>query len=291
MARHGISARKSLGQNFLADPNILNRIVAAAELGPEDGVLEIGPGVGALTERLARAAGRVVAVEIDSRLLPVLGEVLEPFGHVDIVHGDILKIDLKELVRSRFPGIGRLAVVANLPYYITTPILMRLLEERLPVSRMVVMMQREVAERLDAKPGTKEYGSLSVAIRYYCETAILFRVPRTAFIPQPNVDSSVVALTRRAKPPVNVSSEPFFFEVVRASFAQRRKTIFNNLLHHFSGRAGGAGADRNPGGARELLLAAFERCGIDPSRRGETLTIEEFAALSEALRNSPDGPR
>lgn len=290
LARHGISAKKSLGQNFLTDANILNRIVSAAQLGPRDGALEIGPGIGALTEKLAQAAGRTVAVEIDGRLLPVLEEVLAPYDNVEVVHGDILKIDLHGLVERHFAGVERLVVVANLPYYITTPILMRLLEEKLPIRRMVVMMQREVAERLDASPGTKDYGSLSIAVQYYCETDIVFGVPRTAFIPQPNVDSAVVSLTLRERPPVSVESEEFFFEVVQASFAQRRKTIFNNLLARYFGKAGkpkGTGGDPNRG--KELLLGALQDSGIDPARRGETLTMEEFARLSGVLRKALAG--
>lgn len=275
MRRHGIHTKKSLGQNFLVDANILDRIVAAATLAPADGVLEIGPGIGALTEKLAQAAGTVVALEIDQRLVPVLKEGLQPYPHVQVIHGDVLKTDLHALFHTHFSQCRFVHVVANLPYYITTPIIMRLLESRLPLNTLVVMIQKEVAERMAATPGGKAYGSLSIAVQYYCEVDTVAEVPRTVFIPQPHVDSAVIRLTLRDRPAVSVADESFFFEVVKASFAQRRKTLYNNLAAHFFEKAD-----------KERLLNVLSACGIDPSRRGETLSLQEFARLSDELRGA-----
>ncbi|WP_138496091.1 16S rRNA (adenine(1518)-N(6)/adenine(1519)-N(6))-dimethyltransferase RsmA [Paenibacillus pinistramenti] len=270
--RYGFSFKKSLGQNFLIDQNILSKIVGAADLDSSKGALEIGPGIGALTEKLADAAGRVVAVEIDQRLLPILGDVLEPYPHVKVVHGDVLKIDLKALFQEEFKDVSRVSVVANLPYYVTTPILMKLLEERLPLENIVVMIQKEVAERMAASPGGKEYGSLSIAVQYFSEPELVCTVPHTVFIPQPNVDSAVIRLKVRQERPVEVADEAFFFEVVQASFSQRRKTISNNLKSRFFAKD-----DRTE---LERLLGL---AGIEPVRRAETLSIEEFARLSNVL--------
>lgn len=270
--RHGFSFKKSLGQNFLIDQNILSKIVAAAGLDKTKGALEIGPGIGALTEKLAEEAGKVTAVEIDQRLLPILGEVLEPFPHVQVVHGDVLKLDLKELFAQQFSDVSGVSVVANLPYYVTTPILMKLLEEKLPLENIVVMIQKEVAERMAASPGGKEYGSLSIAVQYYSEPELVCTVPHSVFIPQPNVESAVIRLKVRKQPPVQVEDESFFFEVVQASFAQRRKTISNNLKSRFFPKEG-----------RERLEALLEEAGIAPSRRAETLDLHEFAKLSNVL--------
>ncbi|MCU6710864.1 16S rRNA (adenine(1518)-N(6)/adenine(1519)-N(6))-dimethyltransferase RsmA [Paenibacillus sp. J5C_2022] len=274
IARHGFSFKKSLGQNFLIDGNVLSAIVAAAELDKTKGALEIGPGIGALTQRLAAEAGKVTAVELDQRLIPILQEVLEGEEHVRVVHGDVLKLDLKELFEQQFSDVSGVSVVANLPYYVTTPILMKLLEERLPLEHIVVMIQKEVAQRMAAKPGGKEYGSLSVAVQYYCETSIVCHVPHTVFIPQPNVDSAVIKLSLRSKPAVEVSDERLFFRIVQASFAQRRKTLANNLTVV-------VGKER-----REALNELLHSLGIEPSRRGETLSLEEFGRLSEGLRNT-----
>lgn len=274
IARHGFSFKKSLGQNFLIDGNILTRIVEAAGLDKSKGALEIGPGIGALTQRLARTAGKVTAVEIDNRLIPILEEVMAEEPHVSIVHGDILKLDLRELFKERFDGVQGVSVVANLPYYVTTPILMKLLEEKLPLEHIVVMIQKEVAQRMAAKPGGKDYGSLSVAVQYYCEAEIVCAVPHTVFIPQPNVDSAVIKLSLRRSPAVQVEDEKFFFQVTQAAFAQRRKTLLNNLLAL-------AGKDK-----REPLSELLQSIGIDPGRRGETLSLEEFAKLSGSLRQA-----
>lgn len=271
IARHGFSFKKSLGQNFLIDRNILHNIVAAAELDQGKGALEIGPGIGALTEQLSQTAGKVAAVEIDGRLIPILRDVLKDKPNVAIVHGDVLKLDLKALIESEFAEVSGISVVANLPYYVTTPILMKLLEERLPLQHIVVMIQKEVAERMAAAPGSKAFGSLSVAVQYYCEPELVCTVPHTVFIPQPNVDSAVIKLTLRARPAVDVDDEARFFQVVQASFAQRRKTLSNNISAYLGK------------GSRETANLLLQQCGIDPSRRGETLSLTEFAALSNAI--------
>lgn len=272
MEKHGFSFKKSLGQNFLIDLNILNRIVDFAELTENSGAIEIGPGIGALTEQLAKRAKKVVAFEIDQRLLPILKETLEPYPHVKVIHEDVLKADVKQVIAEEFAKDQDLMVVANLPYYVTTPIIMKLLTDQLPIRGIVCMLQKEVADRIAAAPGTKDYGSLSIAIQYYTEAKTVMIVPKTVFIPQPNVDSAVIRLTKRPEPAVHVTNEEFFFRVVRASFAQRRKTIFNNLSSHFSNKI-------EKSNIEQALLAAQ----IDPKRRGETLSIEEFGKLSDEL--------
>lgn len=272
IAKHGFSFKKSLGQNFLIDQNILHKIVDAANLDKQKGALEIGPGIGALTEKLAQAAGKVTAVEIDQRLIPILKEVLEPYPNIYVHHGDVLKTDLPELFEKNFKDMDKVSVVANLPYYVTTPILMRLLEEKLPLDSIVVMIQKEVAERMAASPGTKDYGTLSIAVQYYSEPELVCIVPHTVFIPQPNVESAVIKLKVRETPPVTVKDEKFFFEVVHASFAQRRKTIANNLKSRFFTKEN-----------RDQLEPLLETAGIEAARRGETLSIEEFARLSDVL--------
>ena len=271
--KYGFSFKKSLGQNFLIDPNILRNIVSHANLTEESGAIEVGPGIGALTEHLARAAKKVVSFEIDQRLLPVLEDTLSPYDNVKIVHSDILKADVVKVIEEEMPGIKDIMVVANLPYYVTTPMLMKLLNDRLPIRGFVVMMQKEVADRITAKPGTKEYGSLSIAIQYYCTAEVAMIVPKTVFMPQPNVDSAVIRLIKHDKPPVTVIDEDFLFEVTRASFAQRRKTILNNL------QAGLQDGKKK----KDLIVAALETSGIEPTRRGETLTIEEFGRLADTL--------
>ncbi|AJS60726.1 16S rRNA (adenine(1518)-N(6)/adenine(1519)-N(6))-dimethyltransferase RsmA [Paenibacillus sp. IHBB 10380] len=270
--RHGFSFKKSLGQNFLIDQNILTKIVNAAELDSTKGALEIGPGIGALTEKLAQVAGTVTAVEIDRRLIPILQEVLEPYPHVQVQQADVLEVDLQELFQTQFSEVSKVSVVANLPYYVTTPILMKLLEGKLPLEHIVVMIQKEVAERMAASPGSKEYGSLSIAVQYYSEPELICIVPNTVFIPQPNVDSAVIRLTVREHPPVDVKDERHYFDVVHSSFAQRRKTISNNLKSRFTPEEG-----------RERIDALLEQAGITPSRRGETLSLQEFATLSNVL--------
>ena len=273
LEKYGFSFKKSLGQNFLIDTNVLNRIVDFAEMSSETAAIEIGPGIGALTEQLAKRAKKVIAFEIDQRLLPILGETLEPYDNVKIIHSDVLKANVKQVVEEEFEKDQDIMVVANLPYYVTTPILFKLLEEQLPIRGIVVMLQKEVADRIAAAPGTKDYGSLSIALQYYTEAETVMIVPRTVFVPQPNVDSAVIRLTKREKPAVMVQDEAFFFEVVRASFAQRRKTLMNNLVNNLQGIPKD----------KELLEQTLQEAGIDPKRRGETLSIEEFGRLSDAL--------
>ena len=273
LKKYGFSFKKSLGQNFLIDTNILRNIVDYAELTNESAAIEIGPGIGALTEQLAKRSKKVVAFEIDQRLIPILEDTLDPYSNTTIINQDILKADVHEVMQQEFQGIDDVMVVANLPYYVTTPIIMKLLEEQLPIRGIVVMLQKEVADRIAAKPSTKSYGSLSIAIQYYTEPETVMIVPKTVFIPQPNVDSAVIRLTRREKPLVPVISEDFFFTVTRASFAQRRKTLLNNLTSQLP-----AGKEK-----KEQILSALSQVGIDPGRRGESLSIEEFAVLSDAL--------
>ena len=269
--KHGFTFKKSFGQNFLTDTNILNKIVNAADLNDEVGVIEIGPGIGALTEFIARKAKKVVAYEIDPRLIPILAETLAPYDNVKVIHQDILKADVASMIKEEFKDVKHIAVVANLPYYITTPILMGLIEKKLPIDWYVTMMQKEVAERLSANPGSKDYNALSIAVQYYTEAKIALNVPKTVFIPAPNVDSSVVKLTKREQPAVAVENEDFFLEIVHAAFKQRRKTIQNNLNQHFNDLA------------KEDVTKLLEEAGIVPSRRGETLTIEEFGHLSNVF--------
>lgn len=273
LKKYGFSFKKSLGQNFLIDPNILRNIVSHADLTKDSAAIEIGPGIGALTEHLARAAGKVVAFEIDQRLLPVLADTLSPYDNVDVIHADILEVDVKQIFEEQLQDYKDVMVVANLPYYVTTPILLKLLMDRLPIRGLVVMMQKEVADRITASPGTKAYGSLSIAIQYYMQTEIAMIVPKAVFMPQPNVDSAVIKLTRRTAPPVQVIDEEFLFKVSRGSFVQRRKTIINNLQSSLpNGKA-----------KKDLIIQALEKVGVDPTRRGETLSIEEFGKLSNEL--------
>jgi len=273
LKKYGFSLKKSLGQNFLIDPNVLRNIVSHAKLTKESAAIEIGPGIGALTEHLARTAGHVVAFEIDQRLLPVLEDTLSPYNNVEIVHSDILKADVLEVMKEKLSEYQDVMVVANLPYYVTTPILIKLLMDKLPIRGMVVMMQKEVADRITASPSTKAYGSLSIAIQYYMKAEIAMTVPKTVFIPQPNVDSAVIRLTRHEKALVSVIDEDFLFTVSRASFAQRRKTILNNLQSQLP-----QGKEK-----KELILSALAEAEIDPARRGETLSIQEFARLADIL--------
>lgn len=272
LARHGIHLKKSLGQNFLTDQRVLDKMIEAAELDQRSGVLEIGPGIGALTQRLALAAAKVLAVELDGRLVPVLRELFADQSHVSILHGDVMEVDLARLIREELGEGARPSVVANLPYYITSPILMRLLEQKLPLNRIVVMIQKEVAERLTAEPGTKAYGSITVAVRYYTEPEWVCRVPAHVFVPRPQVDSAVIRLKVRTRPPVHVDNEMLLFRIVRAAFNQRRKTLTNALATLLSGKQ-----------EKALLTEALLAVDIDPRRRGETLSLEEFARLTNRL--------
>lgn len=260
----GLHMSKKLGQNFLIDAGIVQGIVDAAQIRPGDHVLEIGPGIGTLTQGLAEAGADVTAVELDKKLPAVLAETLKAYDHVRIVPGDILKVDIPALM-----GTEPFKVVANLPYYITTPILMTLLERRLPITTMVTMVQKEVAERMTARPGSRSYGALSVAVQYYTEPEIVLNVPPRSFIPAPEVDSVVIACRVRSVPAVRVSEEKMFFRVVRAAFGQRRKTLANAL--------------RGGGFPKEQVRDAMERAQMDPQRRGETLSLEEFGRLADAF--------
>ncbi|MBU8788607.1 16S rRNA (adenine(1518)-N(6)/adenine(1519)-N(6))-dimethyltransferase RsmA [Bacillus glycinifermentans] len=271
--KYGFSFKKSLGQNFLIDTNILDRIVDHAGVTERTGVIEIGPGIGALTEQLAKRAKKVAAFEIDQRLLPILKDTLAPYDNVTVIHQDVLKADVKAVMDEQFQDCDEVMVVANLPYYVTTPIIMKLLEENLPLKGIVVMLQKEVADRMAAKPSSKEYGSLSIAVQFYTEPKTVMGVPKTVFVPQPNVDSAVIKLTLREAPAVAVKDESFFFQVVRASFAQRRKTLLNNLFNNL------------PNGKEKKadIEKALRDSQIDGKRRGESLSIEEFAVLSDRL--------
>ncbi|MDR0691179.1 MAG: 16S rRNA (adenine(1518)-N(6)/adenine(1519)-N(6))-dimethyltransferase RsmA [Streptococcaceae bacterium] len=271
--KYDLKLKKSLGQNFLTDANILQKIVEVAGLYQPANVLEIGPGIGTLTEQLARMAQQVLALEIDQRMLPVLKETLSPYPNVTVVNQDILKADLKQETIKAFKKYLPLKVVANLPYYVTTPILMRLIESELEIEQIVVMIQKEVAERISAKPGSKAYGSLSVAVQSFWEAHVAFTVPKAVFIPQPKVNSAVLSLARRETPAVLVAGEKAFFHLIKAAFAMRRKTLWNNLVHAY-------GKDQK---TQDKLLKALENAKIDPKKRGETLTIQEFATLSNAL--------
>lgn len=263
--------KKSLGQNFIIDVNILENIIKHAGVDPSVGVIEIGPGIGALTEQLAIHADKVVAFEIDGRLLPILEDTLQAYSNIEIIHEDILKADVEKVIEEQFAENQAIHIVANLPYYITTPILMKLLRDRLPVENITVMIQKEVAERMAAKPSSKSYGSLTIAVQYYTDAKVVMTVPKTVFTPRPNVDSSILKLELRDEPLVHVKNEDFFFTVVRASFAQRRKTLRNNLSSYFK--------DMD----KAVLQDVFEQTGIDGGRRGESLHIEEFAQLADAL--------
>ena len=265
--RFKLRADKKLGQNFLIDENVVRQIVEAAELSEADTVLEVGPGIGTLTQGLAESKAKVVTVELDTRLLPVLATTLEGYDNVRVVHGDILKVNIMEEV-----GAPEFKVCANLPYYITTPIIFALLEKRLPMERLVAMVQKEVAERMAAQPGGKEYGALSVAIQYYTEPEIAFIVPPTSFIPAPAVDSAVIVCKRRAKPPVEVCDEALFFRVVKAAFSLRRKMLSNSL--------------KNMGIKGEQVTKWLELAGVDGKRRAETLSLEDFAKLTNSFNEA-----
>ncbi|WP_079477414.1 16S rRNA (adenine(1518)-N(6)/adenine(1519)-N(6))-dimethyltransferase RsmA [Halobacillus salinus] len=272
LKKYGFSFKKSLGQNFLVDVNILKNIIEHAGIDKEAGAIEIGPGIGALTEQLAIHAKDVVAFEIDQRLLPILDDTLGEYGNVSIINEDILKADVQKVIEEKFQPGQPVHVVANLPYYITTPILMKLLMARLPISSLTVMIQKEVADRMAASPNSKSYGSLSIAVQYYTEARVVMNVPKTVFQPQPNVDSAVLHLQMRKEPPVQVEDEDFFFDVTKATFGQRRKTLMNNLARHFKGTY-----------EKEELRERLDDIGIDPKRRGESLSMEEFARLANRL--------
>lgn len=274
LERHGFTFKKSFGQNFLNDTNILQKIVDTAEIDKGVNVIEIGPGIGALTEFLAENAAEVMAFEIDDRLIPILADTLARFDNVQVVNQDILKADLQTQIQAfKNPDLP-IKVVANLPYYITTPILMHLIESKIPFAEFVVMIQKEVADRISAMPNTKAYGSLSIAVQYYMTAKVSFIVPRTVFVPAPNVDSAILKMVRRDQPVVSVQDEDFFFRVSKVAFVHRRKTLWNNLTSHF-----GKSED-----TKAKLEKALEIAKIKPSIRGEALSIPDFASLADALK-------
>ena len=269
--KYHFSFQKKFGQNFLVDSSILDRIIESAQITKEDCVLEIGPGIGTMTQRLAEEAGAVVAVEIDKNLLPVLEDTLSAYENVTVINADILKLDLNRIVKEHNGG-RPVKVVANLPYYITTPIIMALFEKKVPLHSVTIMVQKEVADRMRVGPGTKDYGALSLAVQYYAKPEIVTKVPAGCFMPKPNVDSAVIRLTRYEKPPVEVEDEAWLFAVIRASFNQRRKTLANGLAN--------AGY---PGIGRRQVEEVLSAMGLAAAVRGETLTLEQFAELSDRL--------
>lgn len=271
--KYGFRFAKGLGQNFLTDPSVPEAMVEGSGIGPEDLVIEIGPGIGVLTAAAAQAAGRVVAIEVDQRLLPILDETLREYDNIEVICADVLKTDLAQLIQrqTREHGLtGAVRIIGNLPYYITTPIIMKLLEEELPVSSITVMMQKEVADRIEAGPGSKAYGAISVAVQYYCRVSRIASVPKEVFLPSPKVDSAVLLLQLRENKAVQVRDEARFFACVKAGFGQRRKTLCNAL----------SGAGNLP---KETVREVLAATGIDENRRAETLSIEEFAKIADEL--------
>lgn len=271
LQKYHFNFQKKYGQNFLVDPHVLEKIMEAAEITKEDCVVEIGPGIGTMTQYLAERAGSVVAVEIDKNLIPILQETLAEYQNITILNEDILKVDLNRIVEEKNQG-RPIKVVANLPYYITTPIIMGLFENHVPLKSITIMVQKEVADRMQVGPGTKDYGALSLAVQYYARPQIVAQVPPNCFIPRPNVGSAVIRLTRYEEPPVVVKNEKFLFALVRASFNQRRKTLANSLSNA-----------QNLTLTREQVTEALEKMGLSPTIRGEALTLEQFARLAELL--------
>lgn len=269
LEKNGFHFSKALGQNFLINPSVCPRMAALSGAADCAGAVEVGPGIGVLTWELSQVAKKVVSIELDKRLLPVLDETLADCENVKILNADVMKLDLRRMIEEEFPG-GEVAVCANLPYYITSPVIMRLLEERLPVTSITVMVQKEAAERLCAHPGERACGAVSAAVWYYAEPEILFQVSRGSFMPAPNVDSAVIRLRIRRTPPVEVADEPFFFRVVRAAFAQRRKTAVNSIANTL-------------GRSKQAVAAAFDAAGVPQNARAEALTLEDFAALTAGL--------
>lgn len=271
LQRHDFHFRKKFGQNFLIDPRVLDKIIEAAGIGKEDFVLEIGPGIGTLTQYLCEHAGKVLAVEIDPKLIPILKETLADYKNIEIIHGDILKQDIQGIA-DRYNGGKPVKVVANLPYYITTPIIMELFESHVPLANVTVMVQKEVAERMQAQPGTKEYGALSLAVQYYARPYLAANVPPNCFMPRPAVGSAVIRLDCLSRTPVEVKDEKLMFRLIRASFNQRRKTLQNGL-------ANSGGLNFN----KEQIGQAIQAVGLDPAIRGEKLGLVQFAALADEL--------
>lgn len=271
LQKYKFNFQKKFGQNFLIDTHVLDKIIAAAGVGQEDCVLEIGPGIGTMTQYLAENAREVIAVEIDKALIPILEDTLSEYDNVTIINEDILKLDINRIVEEKNHG-QPIKVVANLPYYITTPIIMGLFENQVPLESITIMVQKEVADRMQVGPGTKDYGALSLAVQYYAKPEIVANVPPNCFMPRPNVGSAVIRLTRYEKPPVEAEDEKYMFALIRASFNQRRKTLVNGLLN--------AG---NLGISKEDITGALNKMGLPAAVRGEALTLEQFAHLSNLL--------
>lgn len=271
LQRYGFNFQKKYGQNFLIDTHVLDKIIGAAQIGPDDFVLEIGPGIGTMTQYLAEAAREVVAVEIDTKLIPILQDTLKEYDNVTVLNEDILKVDIRKIAEEKNGG-KPIKVVANLPYYITTPIIMGLFESEVPLDSITVMVQKEVADRMQVGPGTKDYGALSLAVQYYAEPYIVANVPPNCFIPRPAVGSAVIRLTRYQEKSVKVNDASFMFKIIRASFNQRRKTLQNGLYNSSELRI-----------PKEKTVAALEEMGLTPTIRGEKLSLEEFAQLSDIL--------
>ncbi|MBQ2100487.1 MAG: 16S rRNA (adenine(1518)-N(6)/adenine(1519)-N(6))-dimethyltransferase RsmA [Lachnospiraceae bacterium] len=271
LQKYNFNFQKKFGQNFLIDTSVLERIISAAQITKEDMVLEIGPGIGTMTQYLAEAAGSVVAVEIDKNLIPILEETLSAYTNVTVINEDVLKLDLRQLAEEKNGG-KPIKVVANLPYYITTPIIMNLFESGVPLNSITIMVQKEVAERMQVGPGTKDYGALSLAVQYYAKPEIVANVPPNCFIPRPSVGSAVIRLTRHEKPPVEVKDAQYMFSLIRASFNQRRKTLANGLSNA-----------PELGLSRDRVTEVLENMGLSATIRGEALTLEQFAELSNRL--------
>lgn len=272
LQKYNFNFQKKYGQNFLIDTHVLDKIIAAAGITKEDFVLEIGPGIGTMTQYLCESAREVTAVEIDKALIPVLEDTLSAYDNVEVLNQDILKVDINRIAQEKNGG-RPIKVVANLPYYITTPIIMGLFESQVPIDSITVMVQKEVADRMQVGPGTKDYGALSLAVQYYAKPEIVANVPPNCFMPRPKVGSAVIRLTRHKEPPIQVKDEKLMFQIIRASFNQRRKTLANGL--------------NNAGGfhlSKEAIIEAIEELGVSPSIRGEALTLEQFARLSDILK-------
>ncbi len=265
---YGFKFSKSLGQNFLTDKHIIDQIVDGAEIGPEDLVIEIGPGVGVITYEAAQQAKKVIAVEIDKTLLPILAETLGEFDNVRVINEDILKLDINKVIEEE--GISNVKIMGNLPYYITTPIIMKILEDGVHAESITIMMQKEVADRIKASPGSKTYGAISAAVQYYCTVDTVAKVPRSVFVPQPNVDSVVLRLNIRKEKPVQLENESLFFECIKAGFGQRRKTLLNSLQNL-------------KGVTKEIVVESLQAAGVEANRRAETLNLEEFAMIANEV--------
>ncbi|WP_069650472.1 16S rRNA (adenine(1518)-N(6)/adenine(1519)-N(6))-dimethyltransferase RsmA [Caloranaerobacter ferrireducens] len=268
---YGFAFSKSLGQNFLIDKNIIDKICDGAEIKESDQIIEIGPGIGTLTQELCKRARKVVAIEIDKNLYPILNDNLSSYDNFYLVEGDVLKIDLNALISDYFDNDGEIKVVANLPYYITTPIIMKLLEEKIKVNKIVVMVQKEVALRMKAKPGSKDYGALSIAVQYYSKPQIIVNVPKNVFMPRPNVDSAVIMLNIYEKPIVKVENEKLLFKIIKAAFGKRRKTLVNAL------------SSSQLGIAKEDIISILNECNIDVKARAEDLSLDEFAKITNSI--------